>query len=265
MLGNIILTMQSPYVWLHETSSSAPPSSRELAVRVLEFLTPALALLLLVLGLASKYPWLLDGLILVAVIVLLWFAKPRLTAWFQRLGQRRKERRFLSATEAKLYELRDQFAEFISNSNSRSFISIIRSSYSQNATAVDQIIGGDYIGTWFEAYRSQLTFATKDAQQFLARCREFSDILQQFNTYYVQRAQRQLALAAPLPEQNIGELESFREEYNAFLRNVKSWANGIAGYLQSCGVTDVPTLWQLAPTAYFEPAKSFIRSKSAGQ
>jgi hypothetical protein len=101
--------------------------------------------------------------------------------------------------------------------------------------------------------------------KFLAGSRELANIVQQFNSYYVLRAQRQLAVApTPLPEQNVAELEGFREEYAAFLRDFELWAKGIATYLQSLGGAEHPTLWQLAPTSYFESAKPFSRTKSAG-
>ncbi len=253
-----------------EQPAAAPTGRRELVVEILKLLTPTLSLVVLLLGLNAKYawlskPWVLDGLILSAAVILVWFAQPRLSAWRHMRSQRKRERQFVTTNDTRLRELADQFAEFISTNNTRSFLSILRSGFSQNMTAVEQVLAGDYIGAWFHAYREQLTFPTNGLRQFLARCREFGNIVQQFNTDYVLRAQRQLAAATPpIPEHSIAELESFRDDYNAFLRDVESWAKGIHTYLQSCGVTDHPALWQLAPTPYFERAKSFQKTKSAG-
>jgi hypothetical protein len=87
--------------------------------------------------------------------------------------------------------------------------------------------------------------------------------VQQFNSYYVLRAQKQLALASsPLPEFNIDELESFREEFAAFLRDFELWEKEIAEYLQSLGLAEFNAMYQFAPTPSFERMKSFRRSTS---
>ena len=139
---------------------------------------------------------------------------------------------------------------------------IVRSACSQNATEVEKILAGDYIGNWFFSFREQLMFLTQSLEQFLARCREFTNLVQQFNSSYALRSQRLFTSAAtPLPEHVLDELEGFREDYNAFLRNVEPWAKGIAGYLQSIGVPDTPTQWRLAPVTYFDKPKSFKNSQ----
>ena len=206
-----------------------------------------------------------DVVVALSLLILAWFAQPRLSAWLRKIGAKKRDRQFIAANDVRLREFVEQFAEFISNNNTRSLVYIIRAAYSQNMTAVEQVIAGDYIGSWFQAYREQLAFPTKALPQFFARCREFSNMVQQFNSYYVLRAQRQLAAAAtPLPEYNIAELEGFREEYNAFLRSLEPWAKGIANHLQSTGINDEPTLWRLGPTSYFERVKSFVRPKPVG-
>jgi hypothetical protein len=199
------------------------------------------------------------------LLIVAWFARPRLSAWLTKHRQKKRDRLFIAANDARLREFAEQFGQFISNNNTRSLIYIVRSGFSQNTGAVEQILAGDYIGSWFHAYLEHLAFATTDLSQFLARCREFSNIVQQFNSYYVLRAQRQLAAAVtPISEQGVAELEGFREEYNAFLRDLEAWAKGICNYLTSVGVADQPTQWRLGPASYFERAKSFNRTKSVG-
>jgi hypothetical protein len=200
--------------------------------------------------------------IVVVVIVFGWIAKPRLQAWIKRNANRRRDGQFIAANDARLREFVQQFAEFIADNNARSLVYIVRTACSQNMTAVEQILTGDYIGHWFFSYREQLAFPAQAIAQFLARCREFTNIVQQFNSHYALRAQRLFtAPAAPLSEHTLDELEGFREEYNAFLRSLEPWAKGIAGYLQSLGVTDTPSQWRLAPTTYFERPKSFKKSQ----
>jgi hypothetical protein len=268
-VDNIRLMMQL-FDPTSEEQSVDKPRRNELLVETLKVVTPALGLLLFLLGLNSKYswlskPWITDALVVLGIVIVGWFAKPRFSAWLRKLGQRKRDRLFVATTDTQLREFVEQFAEFISNNNTRSLICIVRSGFPQNTAAAEQILAGDYIGSWFHAYREQLAFPTKDWPQFLARCREFGNIVQQFNSYYVLRAQRQLAAAVtPLPEHNVAELEGFREEYNAFLRDLEPWAKGIANYLQSLGVAEQPAQWRFAPTSYFERAKSFNRTKSVG-
>lgn len=200
--------------------------------------------------------------VIVVVILFGWIAKPRLQTWIKRSANRRRDEQFIATNDARLRGFVEQFSEFIADNNTRSLIYIVRTACSQNMTAVEQILTGDYIGHWFFSYREQLAFPTQVMGQFLARCREFTNIVQQFNSHYALRTQRLfMAAAAPLPDHTLDELEGFRDEYNAFLRNLEPWAKGIAAYLQSLGVTDTPSQWRLAPTIYFERPKSFKKSQ----
>jgi hypothetical protein len=246
----------------------APAQRHDLAIKILSFLTPALGLLLLLLGSTAKFswltqPWVRDCLIALGVVTVFWFAWPRFSLWLRKYKQKRRDQRFIYDNELRLREFVERFAEFISNDNTQSLIYIVRAAYSQNVTAVEQVFQVGYIGSWFQCFREQLSFRTDVLAPFLARCREFTSIVQQFNTYYVQRAHAHLG-TAQLPDHSVEELEAFREEYNAFLRDLSPWSKAVANYLQSEGVADQPTLWQLAPTSYFEKAKSFGRTKSAG-
>jgi hypothetical protein len=250
-----------------EEMSVVPPRRHELTVEILKLLTPALGLILFVAGLSSKYPWLskpymLNALIALGVLVLIWFAKPRLTFWLRRIQDSKREQRFIAENDVRLRELVEQFAVFTSNSDNRSLICTLRSIYSQNMQLVEQIIVGDYLGSWLNCYREQLTFSGASLRQFLSQSRAFGCIVQEFNRNYILRAQRELAAKSPLAEDSIAKLEEFREEYTAFLRAVESWAKGISSYLQAGGMTDNPSLWRLAPINSFERAKSFARTKS---
>jgi hypothetical protein len=244
------------------------PRRHELAVEILKLLTPALGLLLFVLGLSAKYPWLskpwvTNTLVILGIAVVAWFAKPRFSAWWHRIGQRKRDQQFIVTNEARLRELMDQFAEFISDNNTRSLLYMARSSYPQ-MTELEPLLTG-YIGSWFHSYREQLAFPTHELQQFLARCREFTNLVSQFNTSYALRAERLIAAAKALPEQSTTQLEAFREDYNDFLRNLERWAKGISAYLQSLGVTDQPAQWRLAPTIYFEKPKSFRQTQPSSK
>jgi hypothetical protein len=94
--------------------------------------------------------------------------------------------------------------------------------------------------------------------QFLARARELGNLIQQFNSYYVLRTQKQLALApTPPPEQILDQLETFREEYIAFLREFELWGKEIAAYLESLGIAEFNAMYQFAPCSNFDRVRSF--------
>jgi hypothetical protein len=238
-----------------------PSRGRELLIAVLQVAAALLALVPYFSPWAARHR---NYALLVVVVVIGWIAKPRLEAWIKRRRYLRRDQQFTAENAARLRNLVERLAIF-TNHDTRSLIQILRSAYSQNMLAVERIISGDYIGNWFYCYQEQLRFPGMTLEHFLSQCREFSHILQAFNTYYVLHAQRKLAATTPLSEDNIARLEEFREEYNAFLRDVEPWAQGIASYLQqSKGVRDHSTLWGLAPTNSFERPKSFRQTKPVG-
>lgn len=74
-----------------ETPIVVAPPRRELLVEFLRVLTPALGLLLFLLGLTSKYPWLAqpwvkDFLVVLGILVVAWFAGPRVVSWLTRFA-----------------------------------------------------------------------------------------------------------------------------------------------------------------------------------
>jgi hypothetical protein len=99
--------------------------------------------------------------------------------------------------------------------------------------------------------------------QLLTRARELGNLIQQFNSYYVVRTQKHIALATtPLPEQTLDQLETFREEYIAFLRDFELWGKEIAAYLQSLGIAEFNAMYQFAPCSNFERVKAFQKKVS---
>jgi hypothetical protein len=250
-----------------ELDIPAPSRRRELSVEILKLLTASLAFVAAVTGLVGKYPWMskpqvLDGAIVLGVLVLGWFVKPRYVEWMHRIERRKREQQFIESNDSRLREFMEQFGEFVSDNNAKSLRCILRSACSQNMTEVEKILGGDYLGHWFFCFREQLIFPVQSLGQFLGRCREFTNIVQQFNFSYAQRAQKLFTSATqPLPEHVVDELEGFREDYNAFLRSLEPWAKGVRAYLQSTGISDTSTQWRLAPLDYFDKPKSFRRSQ----
>lgn len=108
-----------------------PSRRHEFAVEILKLLTPALGLVLFIAGLSSKYPWLStpwlrNAHICLGILVLIWFAKPRLTVWATTTSGQKREQRFIAETDGRLRQLVEQFLVFASLNDNRSLISILR-------------------------------------------------------------------------------------------------------------------------------------------
>jgi hypothetical protein len=98
--------------------SPAPDRRRELAIEILKFVTPALALVVFLLGLTAKYsllskPWALDILVVLGIFVLLWFAKPRLVVWLRRVQDARRDQRFVRSNNVRRREFVRQFTPLV--------------------------------------------------------------------------------------------------------------------------------------------------------
>jgi hypothetical protein len=69
--------------------------------------------------------------------------------------------------------------------------------------------------------------------------------------------QRHFAVDASFSEDHIAQLEQFREEFAALLRDIELWATGVSRYLQSVAATNNVNVSGIAPITYFVRAKSF--------
>lgn len=246
----------------------AAPSHSSDRETLLKFVAAIFALVASILGLVGKFPWVLnrwvlDGVIVLGVGVLAWLARPRVARWRQKINRRKREQEFIEKNAAQLHASVDQFREFISDTNQKSFRCIVKSALSQRATDVERVFGGDYLGKWFACFCQELKFPALSAVALLARYREFTVIVQQFNFDYIIRTQKLFTSdAMPQPEHVLEALEAFREDYNAFLRNLEAWQKTIMSYLKSIGVTDFSTQWQLAPAISFDRPASFKNSQA---
>jgi hypothetical protein len=244
---------------------STPQGYHGLLIELLRFLTALLSFLVVVIG-SAKFPWLskswmLAILISLGIAFLMWLAKPRLTVWLQNRRTKKRDREFIAAQTSRLIKFVNRFAQFVSLSDTRSLIVIIRAAYSQNVTAVEQVLTTDHIRNWFQAFIEELRFPTDVLLQFLARCREFTTIVQQFNNDCALHAQSRLANGASIPDECIEELEKFRGDYTAFLRGLEEWSDEVCTYLQSAGVNDYFSRCRLAPLSHFERLKAFHKSR----
>jgi hypothetical protein len=245
-------------------------SKHEVLIEVLKFLSPLVALASSLLALTGRYPslskpWIFDTLIGVGLFILLWIAKPHLTGWLSKARNNQLDKKFIRSKDSRLRELLGQFAIFVSGSDSRSLIVIVRSGCSQNQQSVERLINSDYMPVWLTFFQEQLKSVPMTLEDASRRYREFGSLVHRFNTDYALHVQRQLQQESHFSGHYLAQLEEFRHEYNAFLRDVEHWSKDIANYLQvRYQLLDQSTLWHLAPNMYFERIKAFEHSKNVG-
>jgi len=259
--------MQPAFSYPPEAGAPSPDEKRRVSLDVLlQFVAAVITLVPTFLGLKNKHPLLSYLAIVLGVVVLLWIAKPRAMALVQRVRQRFADRRFAKGQELQLRGLVERFCRrFAGSEDARSFMPIFRSAMVgkiEIANVVGRIIASDYIGSWLACFRQQLKLPAASVDVLVSRCQEFSTIVNSFNRDYVLRAQKELGMVAPLSDHYLDQLEEFREEFAAYLRDLEQWVNAFSAQAQ--GRTGESRYWGIAPTCVFERAKTFRRPTVAG-
>jgi len=86
----------------------------------------------------------------------------------------------------------------------------------------------------------------------------------EFSTCHVIPTQKQIEKGTiAVPDHFIDELEQFREDYNAFQRDVEEWATELTDYSR-LGWGEGDWWRKHSPAVHFERVRSFRRSKPVG-
>jgi type III secretory pathway component EscV len=198
-----------------------PPSTQETKQSKLQLIASLGGIATVLLAILTRFP--LVGIV-AACIVAVVLTFPYLREWTKSAVRFFKRRSFIKRQHRKLQELLKGFVPFAAdNSGRRSMIEIIRSVSSNRSDEIERIQPSKYIAAWTQAFGQQLAFPTSDIHVFMTRCEEFACIVFQFNCDYVLKTQRAMELRDQIAEHNIDEFEQFREEFNAYLRNLEDW------------------------------------------
>lgn len=255
--------MSDPFGYLPGQEPAAPAVKRRVSLdALLKFSAALITIVPTILGWTGKHPVGSKVLVGLGIVVLAWIALPYATALGKEVSRKFGDRRFVRQESARLRDLLQQFRRFGGTEDSRALMSIIRSAASSNAEAIGRIVACDYIGSWIHCFQQQLTSPAKSVDVLVARCHEFTAIVSRFNRDYVLRSQKELGTGEPLNDYCIDQLEEFREEFAAYLRQVEQWAKSVSEQAQS-RVTDPQRYWSIAPTPSFERVKSFRRTSTA--
>lgn len=246
-------------------ADAAPPRKHELLIEVLRLLTAALALGSVTLGIFGRFhwfanPWVMATAGAASLAFLLWLVVPRLKTWAKQRNTHARDLEFIACQGNRLHKLLGQFRVFAHNTEKQSLVSILRSAYVEEEL-VRQVYGAEYVSSWFDCFSKELEFEAISLRAFLNRCVQFITLVTEFNTSHVMPTQKQIEKSTfAVPDLFVDELEQFREDFNAFQRDVEGWANELSDYARLS--RDEGGWWQRhTPVVHFDRVKSFRRSK----
>lgn len=212
-------------------------------------------------GWTTQHPEALKISIGLALAILAWLVSRSVLPSIRSVRKWYLDRRFVRQESMKLGEFIYRLRPFVANETT-GLITILRAVGAEHMTSVSPIINApDYVPSWRGCFQEQLKRPAVDLDVFLARYRELLTIVNSFNRDYVHRAHRTLSTVRPLGETSIADLEQFREEFAAYLRDFELWGDKV--YEEVRIRTGNPHHWTLAPKASFDKVKSFRRSTAA--
>jgi hypothetical protein len=164
--------------------------------------------------------------------------------------------KIVAVESEKLASMFKRFKLFTEESQTESFRLILRNASSNRVEVIDQIFETDYVTDWVLSFEQQMNYPAASAMALFLCCREFSLLVKDFNNNYVIRAQKGiLKSSVQLPESCTEQLETFREEYNSYLRDYTQWAKSLCD-------REKAVLGESQQTAMLFPCTSVERVKS---
>jgi hypothetical protein len=128
---------------------------------------------------------------------------------------------------------------------------------------IDQIFETDYVTDWVVSFEEQMKYPAASPMAFFFRCREFSLLVRDYNNNYVVRAQKGiLKSSVQVPESCLDQLETFREEYNSYLRDFTQWAKSLCDQ-ERIALGESQQVLMLFPCTLVDRVKSFRKATSA--
>jgi hypothetical protein len=250
-----------------QITEAAEPRKHGVLVEVLRFVTATLAFGSVMLGILGKFHWFSNPWVIATggaagVAFLLWLVAPRFRNWLKQKNVRRRDLEFMASQSRRLFKLLGQLKSFAHSTENQSLVSILRCACLDN-DLLRQIYGAEYVSSWIDCFEKELEFKATSLRAFLNRCAEFIALMSEFNTSNVIPCQKRFEKGNfAVPDHFVDELEQFREDFNAFQRDIEEWANELGDYASFC--CGVGECWQHARVVRFERIKSFRLSKLAG-
>jgi hypothetical protein len=249
-------------------TDAVQPRQHELLVEVLRFVTAALAFGSVTLGIFGRFHWFSNPRVIgtagaAGVTFLLWLAIPRFRTWAKHRNARSRDLEFVASQGKRLHKLLGHFKAFAHSTENESLVSILRSAC-VDESLVRQLYGAEYVSTWFDCLYEESELEAVSLRAFLNRCTQFVALMTEFNTCHVIPTQKQIEKGTfSVPDHFIDELEQFREDYNAFQRDVEEWTNELRDYSR-LGWGEGDWWRKHSPAVHFERVRSFRPPKPVG-
>lgn len=185
---------------------------------------------------------------------------PFVWRWLRNVLREREEERadavFVTTKEQQLREFLSTFRVFVANHDIRSLRNILRSSLAEDRDIIGRILGSEYAENWAHYLDLQLKTPSTSEQMFSNRAAEFTSLVNNFSRTEIQPAQKLISASGqPYSDSFLDALEQFREEFNAFTRELQKWASSVNEHL-------IPKLGYHVPNQSFEYINPFRRNKA---
>jgi hypothetical protein len=217
--------------YFEDQEESVPPAQRNwLSEPIIKLVTAVTALGAAILTVFGHNQKAFFVVFLGCGLVIVWFLAGVLRNPIRRLVREYGNRRYVAREYGKLKLLFERLGKFTSKDDGRSFRHEMYSASAYRLDIIDKILGADYIEDWLRCYTIRLEFPCQSVVEFLSRCREFTTIVNHYNTNYVIKTQKTIE-ASPvdiLPVHCLDQFEEFRERFSAYLNEIEQWADAIA-------------------------------------
>jgi hypothetical protein len=253
--------MQHPFLPDH---FSDQPQSKSwfLTEPQMRFLTAVLSLagaLIIVFGHQRKE--IIALLFIVPGAMFLLSVLPALGNFSKRIYRRGRQRRFVEAEYPRLQRLYERLLRHADQNDGRSLRAILYSASAYQHDIVTRILNSDYIWTWMQCFKYDLNDEKpRSLMAFMRLCNQFTAILAEYNRNYVLKAQKGIEQTPLDQEYVIDQLETFREDFSHYLREVEEWSNGVTASALKVE-PDLHSNVQISPSNFFEKVKTFRKSK----
>ena len=243
------------------------PRKHEVLVEVLRFATAALAFGSVTLGIFGRFHWFSNPWVIAAgatagLAFLIWLVVPRFRTWLKKRNASSRDLEFVASQGRRLHKFLGQFKAFAHRTENQSLVSILRTACMDDEL-IRQMYGADYVSSWLDCFNKELEFEATSLRGFLNRCAQFVVLMTEFNIGLVIPSQKRFENGSfVVPAHFVDELEQFREDFNAFQRDIEGWANELGDYARLR--RGIGEWWQRATVVRFVRVKSFRLFKLAG-
>jgi hypothetical protein len=243
-------------------SNEPKPKSWFLSEPQMRFVTAVLSLAVVLIGVfGHQRKEIIALLFIVPGAVFLLSVLPALARLVKRIYKRGRQKRFVVAQYPRLQRLYQRLLRYADRNDGRSLRGILYSASAYQHDVVTRVLGADYIWTWMQCYGNDLNDQQpRSLLPFMRLCNEFTAILNEYNQNYALKIQKGIEQVPLNQEYVIDQLETFREDFNQYLREVEEWATEVTASALKVE-PDLHSNVQISPCTFFEKVKTFRKSK----